>query len=126
MSFGLSSYNAAYRGEWSGTSAAVVVTGITVAAGNNSQALAVALTGEINVIGTSSATASTGVRLPANVSPGDSVIVHNAGANSTVVYPATGGIINSLSANAGLTMTTGQKAMFVAISPSNWIALVSA
>ena len=126
MSFGLTSVNVAQRGEWAGTAAANVVTGITVAAGNNSQALAVALTGEVNVIGTSSATASTGVRLPANVYPGDSVIVYNAGANSTAVYPATGGVINALTANAALTMTTGQRAMFVATSPSNWIALVSA
>jgi len=126
MSFGLSSVNVSQRGEWAGTAAANVVTGITVAAGNNTQALAVALTGEINVIGTSSATASTGVRLPAGVYAGDSVIVYNAGANSTAVYPATGGVINALSANAALTRTTGQRAMFVATSPSNWVALVSA
>lgn len=125
MSFGLTSANVV-RGQWAGTSAATVVTGITVAAGNNTQALAVALTGEINIIGTSSATASTGVRLPANVYAGDSVVVVNNGASSTAVYPATGGVINALSANAALTLTAGQKAMFVASTPSNWIAIVSA
>lgn len=111
--------------KWSGTPSQVV-TGITVGAGNNSQALAVALTGEINMIGTSSATASTGVRLPASVNAGDTVVVHNGGAETTLVYPAAGGAIDALSANAGFSMATGTKALFVAISASNWVAILSA
>lgn len=122
---GLSSYNA-QRGLWSGNDAAQVVTGIVVGNGNNSQALAVALTGEINAIATSSATASTGVRLPASVKPGDTVVVFNGGAQTTLVYPATGGVIDALSANAGFSMTAGKKAMFVATSDKNWLALLSA
>lgn len=111
--------------EWSGTPSQVV-SGITVAAGNNSQALAVALTGEVNLIGTSSATASTGVRLPANAAAGDTVLVHNGGAQTTLVYPAVGGKIDALSTDAGFSMTTGKKALFVAVSPLNWIAILSA
>ncbi len=122
----LSSFSTAYRGVWSGTDDAVVVSGITVAAGNNSQALAVALTGEVNLIGTSSATASTGVRLPAGTKAGDMVVVHNGGANTTLVYPATGGKIDALSTDAGFSMTTGKKAMFVATSDKNWVAILSA
>lgn len=114
------------RGVWSGTEAAVVVSGITVGAGNNTQALAVALTGEINLIGTSSATADTGVRLPANVKPGDSVVVMNGGANATLVYPATGGAVNALTANAGFSMAAGKVATFVATSDKNWVALLTA
>lgn len=114
------------RGVWSGTDGAIVVTGITVGAGNNSQALAVALTGEVNVIGTSSATASTGVRLPAGIKAGDTVVVSNQGANTTLVYPAAGGKIDALSTNAGFSMTTGKKAMFIATSDKDWVALLSA
>lgn len=122
----LSSFNTAYRGAWSGNDDAVVVSGITVATGNNSQALAVALTGEVNLIGTSSATASTGVRLPAGVKAGDTVVVHNGGAETTLVYPAVGGKIDALSTNAGFSMATGKKAMFVAVSALNWVAILSA
>lgn len=121
----ISSYNA-QRGLWSGTDASQVVTGITIGSGNNSQALAVALAGEINVIGTTSATASTGVRLPAAVAAGDTVVVVNNGANTALVYPATGGVIDALSANAGFSLATTKKAMFVAVSDKNWVALLSA
>lgn len=122
----LSALNTAYRGAWSGTDDAVVVSGITVGTGNNSQALAVALTGEVNLISTSSATASTGVRLPAGTKAGDMVLVHNGGANTTLVYPASGGKIDALSTNAGFSMTTGKKALFMAVSATDWIAILSA
>lgn len=114
------------RGHWSGTDASTVVSAITVAAGNNSQALAVQLTGEINLIATTSATASTGVKLPAAVKPGDTVLVSNGGAQTTLVYPVTGGVINALSANAGFSLATGTKAIFVATSDKNWLAILSA
>lgn len=122
----LASLDVATRGQWAGTAASTVATGITVGAGNNSQALAVPLTAEVNVIGTSSATASTGVRLPAGATPGDLLMVANQGANTTLVYPASGGKINALSTNAGFTMTAGKVAMFVAVSGTDWIVNLSA
>lgn len=120
------SSNTPTRGGWSGTEGATVVSGITVGAGNNTQALAVALTGEVNVIGTSSATASTGARLPGGVKAGDSVVVFNAGSNATLVYPAVGGKIDALSTNAGFSMATGNKAVFCAVNATDWIAILSA
>lgn len=116
----------ARRGGWTGTPGSEVVTGIVVGAGNNSQALAVPLTGDVNVVGTSSATASTGVRLPAGVAAGDSVAVYNAGANATAIYPQVGGTINALSANAALSLAAGGKALLVATSATGWMAIVSA
>lgn len=115
----------AQRGDWTGYGD-TAVTGITVAAGNNTQALAVALTGGVNVVGTSSATASTGVRLPAACQAGDTLIVANQGANTTLVYPQVGGAIDALSANAGFSMATGTKAVFVATSATGWVAILSA
>ena len=120
------SSNIPNRGGWSGNAAATVTTGITVGAGNNTQALAVPLTAEVNVIGTSSATASTGVRLPAGVIAGDAVVVFNAGANTTLVYPATGGKIDAGAANAGFTLATGKKAKFHAVNGTDWVAILSA
>ena len=116
----------ARRGDWTGTPGAEVVTGITVGAGNNSQALAVALTGDVNVIGTSSATASTGVRLPAGVGAGDQVAVYNAGARATAIDPQVGGTINALAANAALSLAAGGKALLIATSRTSWMAIVSA
>lgn len=122
----LASLDVATRGHWAGTAAAAVVTGIVVGAGNNSQTLAVALTGEVNVIGTSSATASTGVRLPAGVSAGDVVVVANQGASTTLVYPASGGKINALATNAGFSMAAGKVVALVAINGTDWVANLSA
>lgn len=116
----------ARRGDWTGTPGSEVVTGITVGTGNNTQALAVPLTGDVNVIGTSSATASTGVRLPAGVNAGDSVAVYNAGASATAIYPQVGGTINALSANAALSLAAGGRALLIATGPARWMAIVSA
>ena len=79
-----------------------VATGL-VAAGTT-QATALALTSQTNVIGT--AAASSGVILPVGLS-GDTVFVRNGGANTVNIYPPVGGVINALSANAALTLAAG-------------------
>lgn len=113
-------------GYWAGTAASETTSSITVAAGNNSQALAVGLSSDINLIGTSSATASTGVRLPVPLGAGTQIAVFNGGANSTLVYPQVGGTIDALSQNAGFTLAAGKKAVFLAVSATNWVAILSA
>lgn len=97
--------------------------GLTAA--GSTQGTALALPGDNNVITT--AAASSGVRLKANPAPGDEVIVANLGANAVSVYPATGGAINSLSANAAFSVGSGKVAKFIARTGSlNWVAMLGA
>ena len=119
------SSNNAVRGLWTGTQAATTAT-VTVGNGNNTQALAVPLKAEVNVVGTSSATADTGVRLPAGVIAGDTVLVFNNTANAVAVYPVKGGAVDALTADAAFAVAAGKKAVFTAVSGKNWVAILSA
>jgi hypothetical protein len=97
----------------------------SLTATGSTQATALALPGDNNTVTTTAA--STGVRLKANPAPGDEVIVANLGANALLVYPATGGAIQTGAANAGFSVAAGKTAKFVARPGSlNWIAMLSA
>lgn len=88
------------------------------------QATALKLSAAENVVTT--AAASTGVQLPA-MGPGDSVLVANLGANALLVYPQTGGAIQTGAANAGFSVPTLKTAIFTARANSlNSVAVVSA
>lgn len=80
-----------------------VVTGLT-ATGSTSQANSLAVYSEINIVTTTAA--NTGVRLPSNLSAGDSIYVGNNGASTLFCYPPVGGILNGGSANAKIDIAT--------------------
>lgn len=62
----------------------------------------------------------TGVRLPAP-EQGCEVTVKNLGANALLVYPATGGAINALSANAGFSVAAGGQVRLLGRNSTNWV-----
>jgi hypothetical protein len=95
-----------------------VTTGIS-AFGSN-QATATALTKEINIVST--VTSGQGVALPTAVA-GMVIYITNTSANSLLVYPASGGTINSLSANAALTQTAGATLQFIAPTTTQWYSV---
>lgn len=66
------------------------------------------------------AAAGTGVRLPA-AQPGAEVTVKNLGANAVLVYPATGGTINALAANAGFSIAAASQARFLGRNSTGWV-----
>lgn len=92
-----------------------IATGIS-AAGTN-QATATALTKEINVITTVSS--GEGVVLP-SATAGMMLIVNNRSANTVNVYPASGGAINDLAANAAYVHSSGASLQYYATSSSQW------
>jgi hypothetical protein len=92
-----------------------VGTGITAA--GTTQGGGTALTKEINIVSTV-ASGATGVVLPTAVA-GMIVTVTNTTANAMVVYPASGGQINSLGTNAGFTQGT-TTIQFVAPTTTQW------
>lgn len=112
-------------GQWAGTlDGASVKTGI-VAAGV-AQGTATALTASFNTVGTS-AVGETGVRLPVPTGVGETVMVLNIdAADAVLVYPAVGGKINALADNASLSVAVGKGVLFVAVSKTAWVALLTA
>jgi hypothetical protein len=95
-----------------------IATGLS-AAGTN-QATATAITKTLSEFTT--VAASTGGRLP-TPEPGEFFFVANKGANALSVYPATGGTINSLAANAALSMATDTRRLFFAFTATQWYSL---
>lgn len=91
--------------------------GITAFAGGG-QANATLITASHNRVGTV-ASAADSVRLPPAL-PGMSIFIANRGANSMNVFPATGGTINALSANAAFAMAAGATDMFVCCQAGAW------
>jgi hypothetical protein len=88
-----------------------------VSAAGTVQANATAITREINVVST--AAVGSGVRLPAAVA-GMVVMITNTSANTLNVYPATGGSINSLSANSAYAHSAGATLQFIAPTTTQW------
>lgn len=93
-------------------------TGISAAGAN--QGAATGLTKTFNEVTT--VAASTGVRLP-TPEAGEIMLVANKGANALSVYPASGGTINSLSANAALSVATDTRRLFFAFTSTQWYSL---
>jgi len=97
-----------------------VSTGLTAA--GTTQATALLLAKEINVVAT--VAAGSGVVFPLPVA-GTRIVVINTSATSLNVYPSpTGsGIINSLAANAAFVVPAGGKLEFVSVSATQWYTL---
>jgi hypothetical protein len=91
-----------------------------VSAAGTVQGNATAITREVNV--TSTVASGAGVVLPTAVA-GMRVTIINTAANAVLVYPASGGTINSLSLNAAFSQGAGAKLDFVATSTTQWYTL---
>jgi hypothetical protein len=88
------------------------------------QANALKLSAADNVVTTTAS--GTGVQLP-SMNPGDAVMVANLGANALLVYPVTGGAIQTGATNAGFSVPTLKTAVFTARNISiNSVVLLSA
>jgi len=92
-------------------------TSSAVTAGTNAQGQG-ALTSDYNVI-TTAASNPSGVTLP-TATTGRKIVVVNKGANSINVYPATGGTIDGLAANASIAVAVGGTLEFNASSTTQW------
>jgi filamentous hemagglutinin len=88
-----------------------------VSAAGTAQGDATALTKEINVVSTVATGA--GVVLPTAVA-GMVLIINNTSANTLNVYPASGGAVNSGSANAAYSHTSGASIQYYATSGTQW------
>jgi hypothetical protein len=95
-----------------------VATGISAA--GTAQGNATAITREINVVSTVASGA--GVVLPTAVA-GMRITIVNTSANALLVYPASGGTINSLALNGSFSEAAGARLDFVATSTTQWYTL---
>ena len=89
----------------------------SIIAAGTTQGTATALTKEINVVATVSA--SQGVRLPTAVA-GMVITITNTSGTEVLVYPATGGRINTLSTNIAYGVAPGATIQFIAPSTTQW------
>lgn len=88
-----------------------------ISAAGTTQGTATALTKDFNVVST--VAASSGVVLP-TAAAGAQVTVKNAGANALAVYPASGGTIDALAANAAFSIPVGETRTFGGSSATQW------
>lgn len=88
------------------------------------QAGATLLTGGINFVTTGNA--SDGVKLPADIALGDSLIIINSSAVALNVYPNTDGQINNGTANAAKALAANMSGLYVSLGDNDWAAVLSA
>jgi len=96
------------------------VDGIVAHAGGG-QGSAVVLTANVNNV-TTVGTGGDSVKLPPSVS-GIDIIVHNSGALSLNVFPATGDKINALAINTALALPAGTSTTFTCLTAGTWITI---
>lgn len=81
---------------------------------------ALALTEGYEIYATSTTASGTGVKLPTGVA-GMKVEVFNGGANTLLVYPATGGTISGGSVDAGNSLATKIGGSYRCVAADTWI-----
>lgn len=93
--------------------------GSALTAAGTTRADALALTKQINNIGT--AAASTGVVLPA-ATVGQIVTVFNSGANPIKVYGAGSDTIDGTAGSTGVTLTNANRCMYICVAAATWLS----
>lgn len=96
----------------------------SISAAGTTQGTATELTAADNELTTVAAGA--GVALASALAAGDSQTVFNAGANAVKVYPPSGMKINSLAANAPMTLATNTGCIFKCVSTTRVFGVLSA
>jgi hypothetical protein len=91
-----------------------------VSAAGSTQGTATVIASEINVVSTVASGA--GVAFP-TPSAGMRITIINTSANALLVYPASGGTINSLALNAAFSQAAGARLEFIATSATQWYTL---
>lgn len=99
---------------------AVVNNNNAVSAAGSDQAGATALTVDYNVVTT--VASSTGVKLP-TATAGRRIVIVNKGANTLSIYPATGGAIDAVSANAAIQVAVNGSIELMASSTTQWYSI---
>ena len=95
----------------------ILSVGTGISAAGSTQGTATPLTKSINVVST--VLSGNGVVLPTAVA-GMTVYITNTNGNNLIVYPATGGQINSLGSNSGLTHVAGATLTYIAPTTTQW------
>lgn len=102
-----------------GTGSTILFTrAVSIVAAGTNQATATALTATYNEVGT--ATGTTGVQLPTPQIGMAPVWVFNRTANAVLIYPTSGGFIESLGVNVAYSLPSGKDQMFIPIASVLW------
>lgn len=93
---------------------------LSITAAGTNQSTATAITDTIN--STSTVAAGTGVRLPPAV-VGYSITISNHGANTLLVYPATGETVEGLATNVAMPLLAGQTYRAACATAGAWVGI---
>ena len=99
-------------------------TATSISAAGTTQGTATELTATDNELTT--VAAGSGVALASALASGDSQTVFNAGANAVKVYPPSGMKINSLAANAPMTLAVNTGCIYKCVSTTRVFGILSA
>lgn len=70
---------------------------------------------------------STGAKAPADMNPGDSIIVHNRGAQTLALYPPTAlGVVNAGTAGAAISVAANKGALMVMTKINEFMVILVA
>ena len=89
-----------------------------LSAAGTTQATGTAITAQVNTFTTVAAGA--GATLPSSAAIGSEVVIFNRGANALLVYPPSGGSIESGAANAAVSVAAGGTARFTRETTTQW------
>ncbi len=113
-------------GGWSATETSLKSLLAQTSAGS-SQADALAIPSTVELISFTTTGAGAGVVLPAPTGINDTrAVVHAGATNAVLLYPAVGGKLNGLAANASISIAVGKSAICVAVNATDWVVIVSA
>lgn len=96
----------------------------TLTAAGTTQATAVAMEGDVNVITTG--TTGQGGILSAYAMAGDSQVVYNATSADLKVYPPTGGKVNQVATNGGFVLAPYTAVKCMKVTSTQWVGFLSA
>jgi hypothetical protein len=94
------------------------------ATGSSSQANSFAIASDITIF--TVAASNSGARLPSTLSAGDIVTIANYDANTMLIYPPVGGILNGGSLNASVNLVTKKSADCQCIDNLNFLIMAGA
>lgn len=102
----------------------ILAPALTAHAGGG-QALGTPLIHAVNAFSVVASSGDSALLFTPSSTGSDEVVVYNGGANAMDVFPAVGGNINSLAANAAFSVPAGAQVTFTSISGTKWVTSVS-
>jgi hypothetical protein len=98
----------------------------TVVAAGTTQGAATALSTLNRVVNLTTASSEDSVVLPSGAELLDMFVVHNPSSTTANIFPPSSGTIDSGSANAAVTLAQYKTRIFIRVTSTNWVSILTA